>query len=155
MWKKLRKFRYGTNTPAAINLMQTAAENGTLGLSNDREHTPRIAVFITDGKPSLGYLNINQTKAYQMTKDAGKSLHDANIYDVIYAVGIQGKKGEIRDTLGFIADPPQHTFSIANFSEQLFNETTENITRQFCDREYIEYKLFVIKLHTYVTITEH
>ena len=138
IWKKLKKFRYGTNTPEAIKLMQTAAENGTLGLSNDREHTPRIAVFITDGRPNLGYLNINQTKADQMTKDAGKSLRDANIYDVIYAVGIQGGKGEIRDTLGFIADPPQLKFLIANFSGQLFNETTENITRQFCDREYIK-----------------
>ena len=146
IYKKL-DFRQGTDTPAALNLMRTAAQNGMLGLSNDIDR-PRIAVVITDGRPSLKYLkmNIKQKEADQRTKDAGQLLRDAKIYNLTYAVGIQGEKGEIRDTLNFIADPPELTFLIANFSQQLFNETAANITRQFCNREYI----FIFKNRNYL-----
>ena len=95
-------------------------------------------MFITDGRPNLNYLKppkIDETEADQMTERAGRLLHDANIYDQIYAIGIQGEKGEIRDTPRFIADPPELTFLIANFSQERFDEAAENITRQFCDRE--------------------
>jgi len=138
-YRQLKSFRQGTDTPAALNLMRTAARAKSgrryLGLRND---VPRIAVFITDGRPNLNYLKpskISETEADQITERAGRLLHDANIYDQIYAIGIQGKKGEIRDTLRFIADPPELTFLIENFSQERFDEAVANITRQFCDRE--------------------
>ena len=129
----LGNFRRGTNTPAALTLMRTAAENGSLGLRDDRV---QVAVVITDGRPSLRHIGIPRAReADEQTEHAGNILRDANIYEQIYAIGIEGGRGEIRDTLRFIADPPELTFLIANFSQELFNEAAENTSRQFCDRK--------------------
>ena len=127
------RFRRGTNTPAALNLMRTAAQDGSLGLRDDRV---QVAVVITDGRPSLRHIGIpREQDADERTEHAGNILRDANIYEQIYAIGIEGGRGEIRDTLRFIADPPELTFLIANFSEELFNEAAENTSRQFCNRK--------------------
>ena len=126
-------FRQGTNTPAALNLMRTAAQDGSLGLRDDRV---QVAVVITGGRPSLRHIGIPSAReADEQTEHAGNILHDADIYEQIYAIGIEGGRGEIRDTLRFIADPPELTFLIATFSQELFNETAENTSRQFCDRK--------------------
>ena len=129
-----KRFRKGTNTPAALNLMRTAAQDGSLGLRDDRM---QVAVVITDGRPNLKHIGISEKQdADERTEHAGNILCDANIYEQIYAIGIEGRGGKIRDTLRFIADPPELTFLIANFSRELFNETAENTARQFCDRKY-------------------
>jgi len=129
----LGNFRRGTNTPAALTLMRTAAQDGSLGLRDDRV---QVAVVITDGRPNLRHIEIpREQDADELTEHASNILRDANIYEQIYAIGIVGGGGEIRDTLRFIADPPELTFLIANFSEELFNETAENTSRQFCDRK--------------------
>ena len=126
-------FRQGTNTPAALDLMRTAAEDGRLGLSNDRQ---RIAVLITDGRPSLDHIRPTPPEvADQLTEQAGNRLHRSGAYDEIYAIGIQGGRGEIRDTLRFIADSPDRVFPLESFSQELFREAADNITRQFCDRK--------------------
>ena len=131
---RVDRFHRGTNTPAALNLMRTAAEDGSLGLRDDRV---QVAVVITDGRPNLRHIGITGArKADEQTEHAGNILRNANIYEQIYAIGIVGGGGEIRDTLRFVADPPELTFFIANFSQELFNETAENISRQFCDRKY-------------------
>ena len=49
-----RTTRYGTNTPAALDLMREAGQNGKLGL---RENTLHIGVVITDGNPYLMHIN--------------------------------------------------------------------------------------------------
>ena len=134
--RRVRRFRQGTNTPAALDLMRTAAEDGSLGLSDDRQRIVRVAVFITDGRPSLGHIRPTPSEvADQLTDQAGTRLHRSGAYDEIYAIGIQGGRGEIRDTLGFIADSPDRIFPLESFSQELFREAADNITRQFCDRK--------------------
>ena len=133
---RANRFRQGTNTPAALDLLRTAAEDGSLGLSDNRQRIVRIAVFITDGRPSLNHIRPTRPEeADQLTEQAGNRLHRSGAYDEIYAIGIQGGRGEIRDTLRFIADSPDRIFSIESFSVELFEEAAVNISRQFCDRK--------------------
>ena len=123
--------REGTNTPAALNLLQTAGLNGSLGLRDGFIH---IGIVITDGRPNLNHEDIPKVNASKRTETAGNRLHKTEIYDQIYAIGIEGNK-PLGDTLKFIADPEELVFSIAGFDEELFDELRENISRQFCDRE--------------------
>ena len=127
-----RAVRRGTNTPAALDLMRIAAQNGSLGLSARRSDRARIALVITDGRPNLR--GIDQTEAEQRTERAGNLLRQSGEYDQIYAVGIEGQH-PIRDTLRFIASPPSLEFPIAEFSEELFNQLSMDIAREFCNRK--------------------
>ena len=127
------KVRRGTNTPAVLDLLRVASQDGSLGLSEDKIH---IALVITDGRPNLKHINknIDQIVAYQRTRRAGILLHGAKVFDQIYAIGIEGKH-PIGDTLGFIADPRSLAFTIAGFNESLFNQVGEEIAREFCNRK--------------------
>ena len=123
--------RTGTNTPSALDLLRIAGLDGRLGLRDGFVH---LGVVITDGKPNLNHLNISRTIARERTETAGNRLHDAEIYDQFYAIGIEGNKS-LGDTLRFIADPEQLVYPIAGFNEELFTELRRNISRQFCNRE--------------------
>ena len=125
--------RTGTNTPDALDVMRIAGQNGSLGLRDGFVH---IGVFITDGRPNLKHISqsIGQTEANRMTEVAGNRLHEANIFDQIYAIGIEGNK-LLGQTLEFIADPKSLVFSIGGFDEDLFMELGRNVTRTFCDRK--------------------
>ena len=131
-----RTVRRGTNTPAALNLMRTGAQDGSLGLRARGGNRARIALVMTDGRPNLRHINrnIEQTEADQRTERAGNLLRQSGEYDQIYAVGIEGQH-PIRNTLGFIASPPSLAFPIAEFSGELFNQLTVDIAREFCNRE--------------------
>ena len=87
--------RTGTNTPSALDLLRIAGLDGRLGLRDGFVH---IGVVITDGRPNLNHLNISRTEANERTETAGNRLHDAEIYDQIYAIGIEGTK-PLGDTL--------------------------------------------------------
>ena len=128
-----RSVRTGTNTPAALDLLRVAAQNGSLGLSANNVH---IALVMTDGRPNLRHIDrsIDQTEADQRTERAGNRLHQAGVFDQIYAVGIEGQH-PIRDTLGFIAEPPSLAFTIAGFNQSVFTEARMNIAREFCNRK--------------------
>ena len=121
----------GTNTPAALNLMRTAAKDGTLGMRNNMAH---IAVFITDGRPNIKHLNISNDMAIEHTETAANELHRSGIYNQVYAVGIEGNK-PIGKTLDLIAEPSSLVFPIERFDADLFEELGRNITLQFCNRE--------------------
>ena len=126
--------RTGTNTPAALDLMRTAGQSSMLGLRDDVVH---IGVFITDGRPNLKHIDegIDQKEANRRTEVAGNRLHDAEIYDQIYAIGIEGTK-PLGQTLEFIADPESLVFPIAGFNESLFMELGRNISLSFCNRKW-------------------
>ena len=127
-----REIRTGTNTPSALDLLRIAGLDGRLGLRDGFVH---IGVVITDGRPNLNHLpSIPKSKARELTETAGNRLHEAKIYDQIYAIGIKGNK-KLGDTLKYIADPEELVFSIDEFNEELFAELRRNISRQFCDRE--------------------
>ena len=128
-----RAVRTGTNTPAALDLLRLAAQDGTLGLSDDNVH---IALVMTDGRPNLRHIdrNIDQTEADQRTERAGNWLHQARVFDQIYAVGIEGIH-PIRDTLGLIAYPSSLQFTIPAFNETFFTEAGVAVAREFCNRK--------------------
>ena len=123
----------GTNTPAALDLLQTAGRDGSLGLRDGLVH---IALFLTDGRPNLKHIDpdIGLAEANQRTEVAGNRLHNAEIYNQIYAIGIEGRK-PLGKTLDFIADPESLVFPIAGFTEDLFAQLGIDIAEQFCDRK--------------------
>ena len=126
--------RTGTNTPDALDIMRIAGQNGSLGLRDGFVH---IGVFITDGRPNLKHIDrsISQTEANRRTEVAGNRLHEADIFDQIYAIGIEGNK-PLGQTLEFIADPESLVFPIAGFNESLFMELGRNISLSFCNRKW-------------------
>ena len=125
--------RFATNTPAALDLMRVAGQNGTLRLRNDVLH---IGVVITDGLPFLRHIDrsITQQQANQITADAADRLHETEVYDQIYAIGIEGRDS-LGDTLKFIADPESLQFPVAGFDGDLFMQLGRDIAEEFCDRE--------------------
>ena len=125
--------RFATNTPAALDLMRVAGQDGTLRLRNDVLH---IGVVITDGLPYLRHIDrsITQQQANQITADAADRLHETEVYDQIYAIGIEGRDS-LGDTLKFIADPESLQFPVAGFDGDLFMQLGRDIAEEFCDRE--------------------
>ena len=119
----------GTNTPDALNLLRIAGQDGRLGLRND---TIKIVVLITDGRPNLKHLNISNNQATDDTQEAATRLHNSDIYDQIYSVGIEGNK-PIGRVLNVIANPPSLVFSITGFDATLFQQLTQNFTSSFCN----------------------
>ena len=126
-----KQTRTGTNTPSALDLLRVAALDGRLGLRDGFVH---IGVVITDGRPDLNHLNISSTIARERTETAGNRLHEAEIYDQIYAIGIEGNNS-IEETLRLIANPEDQVFSIDGFDKEMFAELERNISIHFCDRE--------------------
>ena len=121
----------GINTPSVLDFMRIAALDGRLGL---REGFVHIGVVITVGRPNLNHEGIPKDEANELTETAGNRLHEAEIYDQIYVIGIEIKK-PLGDTLRFIADPEELVFPIAGFDEELFAELRRNISREFCNRK--------------------
>ena len=136
--------RTGTNTPDALDVMRIAGRNGSLGLRDGFVH---IGVFITDGRPNLKHIDrsITQSEANRRTEVAGNRLHDADIFDQIYAIGIEGTK-PLGQTLEFIADPESLVFSITGFDEDLFMELGRNVSRTFCDRKWKHFHIVLLSL---------
>ena len=131
---KISKFNHtGTNTPSALNLMRTAAQDGTLGMRNEMM---RIAMFITDGRPNIKHMGIPNDMAIEATKIAAQRLHESNMYDLVYTIGIEGTK-PIGNILNVIASSPSLVFPIQGFNATLFEKLTRSITSQFCNRKLL------------------
>ena len=126
-----KQMRTGTNTPSALDLLRIAALDGRLGLRDGFVH---IGVVITDGRPDLNHLNISRTIARERTETAGNRLREAEIYDQIYAIGIEGNDS-LEKTLRLIADAEDQVFSVDGFDKEMFAELERNISIHFCDRE--------------------
>ena len=123
----------GTDTPAALNLLRTAAKEGSLGLREGRVH---LVLFIADGRPNLRHIDIGitQDEANRRTERAGNRLHAAKIYDRIYAIGITGNQ-PFGNTLKVIADPSSLVFPIDGFNDDAFAQLGRDLALQICDRE--------------------
>ena len=95
-------YREGTTeTAAALNLLRTAGQpGGALNLRNDSTH---IAVLLTDGVSTSGH----------NTYTAAMALHESNIYDQIYAIGVTNQINP--DELEGIASDPSFVFSSPSF----------------------------------------
>ena len=121
----------GTNTPEALDLLRTAAQDGRLGLRND---TDKIVVFITDGRPNTNHLGYSIEQAKMDTKTAANKLHELSIYDQFYVVGIKGHRGLSHEILRTIAGSSNSSviFNIDNFTNDLFSKLTKDFATSLC-----------------------
>ena len=131
----------GTNTPEALRVLRIASQDRSLGLRFDDHNVLKIAVMITDGNPALNRnfdkYNIKETPKYileERLKTEADELHDANIYDQIYAIGVGEDKVQ-RDILKEIADPMNLNFLVAGFTSEDLEQLRDNLRVQFCHRK--------------------
>ena len=90
-----------TNTAAALDLLRTAGQpGGALNLRNDSTH---IAVLVTDGAST----------SPQGTPIAASALHESEIYDRVYAIGVTSQVDP--DELNATASSPSFVFNIEDF----------------------------------------
>jgi len=145
--------RTGTNIPEALDLLRTTGERGgALRLRRNNPTKSKIVVFITDGRANTkGLTGNSQWEDARNTKDAAARLHEADIYDQIYTVGIRGSEIVNFRELDFISSDPSLTFIIEDFNTELFEELKVNFTNTVCGRKYlnISTKMF-LTLNMYV-----
>ena len=126
-----------TNTPDTLDLLRfEGREGGELGLRYDST-IPHIVVFITDGRANTKIRTGNtQQEDAVNTENAAGFLHDSNVYNQIYAVGIRGKRDHINETqLGVIASDPTLAFILNDFNTQLLNDLRRDLIRIVCGRK--------------------
>ena len=105
-------YGYGRDTAAALRLLLSSAENGSLGIRNE---TSNIAIVITGGQSNSQY----------STQSAAAALHAANIFDV-YAIGYGS--ADINE-LNTIASDPNFVY----FTNVLnIEELQMNVINQLC-----------------------
>ena len=138
----------GTNIPEALDLLRKAGGNGTLGLRNDSEY--KCVIFITDGRSNTVQLVAEQQgvgritddfrtaqleKDKNNTKSNAKKLHDSEVYNQVFAIGVKGKRELAKDELSAI-DSANNPIEITGFNETEFSNALGQIQNLFCDREY-------------------
>ena len=107
-----------TNTAAALQLLLSSAQDGTMGIRNGRT---QIVIVVTDGRSN----NPTETIA------AANSLHAAGIYQV-YAAGLGGAN---MAELNAIASDPSLVFFLNEFDVDSVMELTENFTQAICQEQ--------------------
>ena len=130
----------GTNTPEALRVLRMASQDGSLGLRSNDHNVRKIAVMITDGNPALNKnfdkYNIKETPRYileKQLKTEADELHDANIYDQIYAIGVGDRVQS--DILEEIANPMNLNFLVAGFTPEDLEQLRDNLRVEFCHRK--------------------
>ena len=112
-------YNYGRDTAAALELLLSSVQNGSLGIRNE---TSKIAIVITGGQSN----NPNSTQS------AAAALHAANIFDV-YAIGYGS--ADINE-LNTIASGPNFVYfaDIYYYYNYGFviEELRMNVTNQLC-----------------------
>ena len=106
---------YGRDTAAALSLLLSSAQNGSLGIRNE---TSNIAIIITGGRSNNIY----------STQSAADALHAANLFDV-YAIGYDS--ADINE-LNTIASYPNFVYftNISNVFD--VKQLQLNVTNQLC-----------------------
>ena len=133
-------YSYSRDTVAALNLLLSSAQNGSLGIRNE---TSNIAIVITGGRSDSNY----------STQSAADALHAANIFDV-YAIGYNS--ADINE-LNTIASDPNLVYFTNFYNRYVIEELLMNVTDQLCSCKY--FKIFIIviiiiKLLLYVHMYE-
>ena len=124
---------YGRDTAAALRLLLSSAQNGSLGIRNE---TSNVAIVITGGRSD--YQN--------STQSAAAALHAANIFDV-YAIGYE--RADIYE-LNTIASDPHFVYFTNFYNRYDIEELQMNITDQLCScKKLIILLLCVSTSHIY------
>ena len=106
---------YGRDTAAALSLLLSSAQYGSLGIRND---TSKTAIVITGGRSDSNY----------STQSAADELHAANIFDV-YAIGFGS--ADINE-LNTIASDPDFMYFTDLYNKHYVETLQMNITDQLC-----------------------
>ena len=115
-------FGGSTNTAAALDLLLSSAQDGTMGL---RPGHPHIAIVITDG--------ISTINAAETVSNAEK-VHASNIFQQVYAVGINDAHiGE----LNAIASDPSLVFNSNAFTSNAVKQLQQDLSHKLCEGEYM------------------
>ena len=112
-------YGYGRDTAAALRLLLSSAQNGSLGIRNE---TSNVAIVITSGWSN------NQNS----TQSATAALHAANIFDV-YAIGYD--RADIYE-LNTIASDPHFVYFTNFYNRYDIEELRMNVTDQLCSCKY-------------------
>ena len=108
-------YGYSRDTAAALDLLLSSAQNGSLGIRNEAS---KIAVIITGGKSDNNY----------STQSAAAALHAANIFDV-YAIGYGS--ADINELNAIASDPNfVHHLNLNITSD--FEKMQMNVIDQLC-----------------------
>ena len=110
-----QKYGYGRNTAAALRLLLSSTQNGSLGIRNE---TSNIAIVITGG----------QSDDYYSTHSAAAALHAANIFDV-YAIGYNS--ADIYE-LNTIASDPHFVYFTNFYNRRGVVESQTDVVHQLC-----------------------
>ena len=108
-------YGYGRNTAAALSLLLSTAQNGSLGIRND---TSKIAIVITGGRSNSRY----------STQYFAAALHAANIFDV-YAIGYDS--ANIYE-LNTIASDPHFVYFTNFYNRPGVVELQSDVVHQLC-----------------------
>ena len=128
--------RTGTNIPEALDLLRTAGRSGGELRLREDPTTAKIVVFVTDGRPNTKDLTGNSRQQdAQNTEDAAARLHESDVYDQVYAIGIRGNKNINFVELEYIASDLSLVYIIDDFDEQLFESLRQNLTNAVCERK--------------------
>ena len=111
----------GTDTAAALNLLEQSGFTSANGGRPLTQAIPRVAVVITDG----------QSNDASATAAAAQSAHDAGI--TILAVGIGSNVDN--DELTAIASDPSYVSTITGFGTSQFDALQTTITNEACTSE--------------------
>ena len=128
---------YGRDTAAALNLLLSSAQNGSLGIRNE---TSNIAIVITGGRSDSNY----------STQSAAAALHAANIFDV-YAIGYGN--ADINE-LNTIATDSNFVQDINLSDTSDFVKIKMNVVDQLCSCKICKY-YYIYKAYMYVIITTY
>ena len=124
-------YGYGRDTAAALRLLLSSAQNGSLGIRNE---TSNIAIVITGGRSDNQY----------STQSAAAALHAANIFD-IYAIGYDS--ADINE-LNTIATNTNFVYFTNFYNGFNIEEVRMNMIDQLCSC-----KFFTVIISKYLCIS--
>ena len=120
-------YGYSRDTAAALRLLLSSVENGSLGIRNE---TSNIAIVITGG----------QSNSQFSTQSTAAALHAANIFDV-YAIGYNGAN---INELNAIASDPNFVYFTNFYDIYDIEELQMNITAQLCSCKSFKFLFFIM-----------
>ena len=111
-----------TNTAAALSLLLSSAQDGTMGL---RPGHPAIVIVITDGES-----NVNSAQ----TIPNAQSVHASNIFQQVYAVGVGN--ADLTE-LNAIASDPSLVFNTNSFDSTAIQQLQQTLSQRLCEGELV------------------